>query len=215
MNPAQAQWMNQGGWYNTAPGGYPVPPPNVKETKSGAASTGFSAQPPLPPLPPSGGEAPPPPPPPPPPSSPPSNPAVYEPPPPGSGIIKFTIPSKKLGKLAQPLDKPSPQIQSSQQLVTTSSPVKLPSQEPKESNLSAQADGSKSSHLPVDWPDSLRRYVERCFDMCQSTVDKDFVELVLKGKISSASRSGVALTKDWDNEPLPNLPKVIFLHLEL
>ena len=66
----------------------------------------------------------------------------------------------------------------------------------------------KSSGIPVDWPESLRRYVERCFAMCQSSVDKDLVELILKGKITSASREGKALSKDWDSEPLPNLPRV-------
>ncbi len=59
-----------------------------------------------------------------------------------------------------------------------------------------------------EWPESLRRYVERCFAMCTNTMDKDRVEIILKGKLTSASRDQSVLTKDWDKEPLPNLKGV-------
>lgn len=67
---------------------------------------------------------------------------------------------------------------------------------------------SKISRMVDDWPPNLRHYIERCYTKCQSCVDQDLVELILKGKISSAQRDGIVFTKDWDNEPLPNLSRV-------
>ena len=57
---------------------------------------------------------------------------------------------------------------------------------------------------PEDWPPSLKKYVSRCFEKCTSNVDKDMVEVILKGKITSAASSGSLFKKDWDNEPLPS-----------
>nr|SVE85417.1 EOG090X0431 [Daphnia pulicaria] len=186
--PMQGQWMGQGTWNGA---GYQMPP--VTSSSGNAA-----APPPLPSLPP-----PPPPPPPPPTLS-----TSFEPPPPGS--IKFTIPSKgsnKLQKVKQENKAPGPiqvpQYPTSPQVATSSAQQNIQNKSPEQTFSQA-----KGSGMPVDWPDSLRRYVERCFAMCQSSVDKDFVELILKGKITSASREGKALSKDWDNEPLPNLSRV-------
>nr|SVE76309.1 EOG090X0431 [Daphnia longispina] len=187
-SPMQGQWMGQGTWNGN---GYQMPPVT-------SSSGNATAPPPLPSLPP----------PPPPPPPPPSVSASFEPPPPAS--IKFTIPSKgsnKLQKVKQENKSPStiqiPQYPASPQVATSSGQLNIQSKSP-EQTLSQV----KSSGIPVDWPESLRRYVERCFAMCQSSVDKDLVELILKGKITSASREGKALSKDWDNEPLPNLPRV-------
>ena len=184
----QGQWMGQGTWNGN---GYQMPPVT-------SSSGNATAPPPLPSLPP----------PPPPPPPPPSVSASFEPPPPAS--IKFTIPSKgsnKLQKVKQETKSPStiqiPQYPTSPQMATSSGQLNIQSKSP-EQTLSQV----KSSGIPVDWPESLRRYVERCFAMCQSSVDKDLVELILKGKITSASREGKALSKDWDSEPLPNLPRV-------
>jgi hypothetical protein len=189
----QGQWMGQGAWNGN---GYQMPPVT-------SSSGNATAPPPLP-------SQPPPPPPPPPP---PSISASFEPPPPGS--IKFTIPSKgsnKLQKVKQENKAPStiqiPQYPTSPQMAASSGQQNIQSKSPEQRFSQA-----KSSGMPVDWPESLRRYVERCFAMCQSSVDKDFVELILKGKITSASREGKALSKDWDNEPLPNLSRVSSLFI--
>nr|CAG4646163.1 EOG090X0431 [Macrothrix elegans] len=200
----QGQWINQGGWGNaTGSNGYQLPPVSTPGTSSIASS---STQPPLPTLPP-------PPPPPPPPAT---QSGAYEPPPPGSGTIKFTIPSKPVNKLQVKSEKPTitikiPQYPAGMQVSSN--------QSVQENLVVTTTSQSKGSSMPVDWPDSLRRYVERCFAMCKSSVDKDLVELILKGKITAASREGTALTKDWDNEPLPNLPKerqsrsLLYIHL--
>lgn len=186
--------MGQGNWNGTGQNGYQMPP----VSSSGNVPT-TTAAPPLPSLPP----------PPPPPPPPPALATQFEPPPPGSGMIKFTIPSKGNNKLQkakqekQPNAIQVPQYPSNTQTPTTSSPQVVENKPPEP--IVTQA---KSSGMPVDWPDSLRRYVERCFAMCKTSVDKDFVELILKGKITSASREGKALSKDWDSEPLPNLSRV-------
>nr|SVE75046.1 EOG090X0431 [Daphnia dolichocephala] len=186
--PMQGQWMGQGTWNGN---GYQMPPVT-------ASPGNASAPPPLPSLPP---PAPPPPP-------PPTITASFEPPPPGS--IRFTIPSKgnnKLQKAKQENKTPStilvPQYPTNTQ-ATASGHQNIQGKSPEQS-LSQ----TKTSGLPVDWPDSLRRYVERCFAICQSSVDKDMVEVILKGKITSATREGKALNKDWDSEPLPNLSREI------
>nr|SVE86046.1 EOG090X0431 [Daphnia similis] len=184
--PMQGQWMGQGTWNGN---GYQMPP--VTSTAGNA-----SVPPPLPSLPPS---LPPPPP-------PPAVTAPYEPPPPGS--IKFTIPSKgnklqkpkqenkssgSAGTIQVPQYPTNPQVPASGQQDTRS---KSPERVPVQSKIPRSVDY---------WPPNLRRYVERCYATYQSGVHKDLVDLILKGKISSAEREKIVDTKDWDNEPLPNL----------
>jgi hypothetical protein len=50
--------------------------------------------------------------------------------------------------------------------------------------------------------------------MCATSIDKDQVEIILKGKITKAVADNTILTKDWANEPLPLLVKAsVFRHL--
>nr|SVE74688.1 EOG090X0431 [Daphnia carinata] len=186
--PMQGQWMGQGTWNGN---GYQMPP--VTSTVGNA-----SVPPPLPSLPP---PLPPPPP-------PPAVTASYEPPPPGS--IKFTIPSKgnKLQKPKQENKSPGsagtiqvPQYSTNPQLAASG-------QQDTNSKSPEQILGqAKTSEMVDKWPPNLRLYVERCFAKCHSKMDKDYVELLLRGKISKAEREEVTNTKDWDNEPLPNLSR--------
>ncbi|RZF43141.1 hypothetical protein LSTR_LSTR012561 [Laodelphax striatellus] len=66
----------------------------------------------------------------------------------------------------------------------------------------------QSNKLPVnndEWPQSLKDYIDRSYKKCNSSVDKDRVEIIIKGKIFRASADETLWTKDWDNEPLPLL----------
>ena len=55
-----------------------------------------------------------------------------------------------------------------------------------------------------NWPPALKAYVSRCFDQCKSDMDKDQVEIILKGKITAAASSKTLWTKNWEEEPLPS-----------
>eukprot|EP00058_Branchiostoma_floridae_P021535 XP_002607025.1 hypothetical protein BRAFLDRAFT_281842 [Branchiostoma floridae] len=56
---------------------------------------------------------------------------------------------------------------------------------------------------PSDWPPSLKEYVQRAFARCEKEIDKDQVEIILKGKLTSVFNNGSAWTINWDKEPLP------------
>ncbi|XP_066156726.1 leukocyte receptor cluster member 8 [Euwallacea fornicatus] len=55
-----------------------------------------------------------------------------------------------------------------------------------------------------DWPQSLKGYVHKCYSKCKTTIDKNQVEIILKGKITAAYQQG-QLGKDWSKEPLPSI----------
>ncbi|KAG0728503.1 Leukocyte receptor cluster member 8 [Chionoecetes opilio] len=59
----------------------------------------------------------------------------------------------------------------------------------------------------------LRGYVGRCFSRCQTELDKDQVEICLKGKLTQAANNGALWTKNWDEESLPSIHSESTLNL--
>ncbi|AEO66354.1 uncharacterized protein THITE_2114394 [Thermothielavioides terrestris NRRL 8126] len=57
----------------------------------------------------------------------------------------------------------------------------------------------------IDWPDSVRRYVQRSFTPANldPTVSRAEMEAKLKETITQANEQGVMYTIDWDSMPLP------------
>ncbi|XP_022919991.2 leukocyte receptor cluster member 8 homolog isoform X2 [Onthophagus taurus] len=56
-----------------------------------------------------------------------------------------------------------------------------------------------------EWPDSLKDYVKRCYEKCKTKIDRDQVDIVLKGKLTNASTTGDLWVRDWTKEPLPSI----------
>ncbi|KAI7697154.1 Leukocyte receptor cluster member 8 -like protein [Sarcoptes scabiei] len=73
---------------------------------------------------------------------------------------------------------------------------------------SAVEENPQNSIKKNEFPPDLQDYVNRAFSSFEDELDKDRVEIILKGKLTLAMKDGTFYTKDWRNEPLPVLNKV-------
>jgi len=91
---------------------------------------------------------------------------------------------------------------------TTNSPSPSPMKAAQANFMKEPTPAASKEATPLpgaaDWPPSLKNYVSRCFNQCVTDVDKDMVEVILKGKITAAASSNTLWSKKWDDEPLPS-----------
>ncbi|XP_050533626.1 leukocyte receptor cluster member 8 homolog isoform X2 [Daktulosphaira vitifoliae] len=59
--------------------------------------------------------------------------------------------------------------------------------------------------LPENCPNSLREYITKCQEKCVNKLDRDRMDIILKGKITNANHDGSLWIKDWSKEPMPML----------
>merc|ERR1739838_252748 len=59
-----------------------------------------------------------------------------------------------------------------------------------------------NTEASVVWPPSLQKYINRCLAGAKTEVEKNQVEVIMRGRITKACCDGTAYTKNWDNEPL-------------
>lgn len=135
---------------------------------------------------------------------------------PGAGGIRFSLPKRGIPHAGSPSvnypgrGKKHGRINASYPMNNQSSQkFGAFSSSSEETSESPQSPAAKQRNQVVmneaAWPDSLRSYVKRCFDKCKTPLDKDQVEIILKGKLTKAYTDGSIWTNDWDTEALPSI----------
>ncbi|XP_013779484.1 leukocyte receptor cluster member 8 homolog isoform X2 [Limulus polyphemus] len=119
---------------------------------------------------------------------------------PGTGGIKFNLPKRNVQPGSSPLNGPCANQGKNRGRGrgggSQQTDISVPG------NQSITAEPVSYGH---DWPESLKKYVNEAFEKCKTDIDKDQVEIILKGKLTKAYNDGTMWTKEWDKEALPSI----------
>lgn len=108
--------------------------------------------------------------------------------------------------ILQPLPIPKPTVTSSSYPFTPIVPSNPPPQQLQPSLETPTVQKKQNSFdLPDNCPVSLREYIQKCQDKCVNKIDRDRMDIILKGKVTNANHDGSLWIKDWTKEPMPML----------
>ncbi|XP_050436559.1 leukocyte receptor cluster member 8 homolog [Adelges cooleyi] len=81
----------------------------------------------------------------------------------------------------------------------------LPSSKPPPVPVAMPIKKPNGFDLPDNCPDSLKEFIQKCQDKCVNKLDRDRMDIILKGKITNSNHDGSLWIKDWSQEPMPML----------
>ncbi|KAI0175819.1 SAC3/GANP/Nin1/mts3/eIF-3 p25 family-domain-containing protein [Hypoxylon sp. FL1284] len=124
------------------------------------------------------------------------------PPPPGAQTMTYTYPNHNAAYTAVPVRQGFGQAYQAQPQVAYSYSPHPSASSPSSTTT---ADSQPQQQQKFDWPDSVRRYVQRSFQSSNldPSVSRAEMEAKLKDTIRYSQDTGTMYTTDWDSMPLP------------
>ena len=87
----------------------------------------------------------------------------------------------------------------------TSSAVSVrPTRKPADRSYQGRDEADGAAPAPHMWPASLKRWVERCFIGCRTSLERHAMQIRVKGLVDHAYHANTFDKKDWDREPVPS-----------